>query len=981
MRSALLGSLLALVVLAPAALARDWGTERPVLTEDDCYDYWNTVSTDTGVIPGGGGGADCDVVREALTGTDACGCWKSQSVRGTCNGWPVDFEVGTTCAATEWGPGGWDADRVNDAYTVSGGGYRLGGLGEAGMRVSELLALAGDVADLTGHSHGADLEYGDLEPADVNIGPLEFDVDESDPQIDSLDVRGVYVVLDDLTVTGKVSVSGLLIVWGNLSAGEVQVGGEEAGVGGLVAGGMLFARSAITEAVTGLNCVLYLRDLFDDAEGSWVAGGDVTLDTCWGDLGEGLVANGDITLTDAHLFSRTVTGERLDLTGVDLGRLATIEGASLSVVDSDLDAPDRLEVSVSGDMVVQDSDVHGSGLGITAANLTLDAPSLLESRPRVDASRVLDGEPEDEDVLYPEQVWGASYGGYGGTELYISSNSLRPAESPTGDPTDPSGHGKDGWALSWADTTYGGGGGNDLTVKVAGAVQLDGALHADGGNAPVGPFGGGGSGGSGGTIRIEGATVGGAALLTVNGGNGAMQVEGNSVGLGGGGGSGGRIAVLAGAFDGLDFQYEAMGGLGEVVDGLPEGVEDPPATWDDWRIHGGPGTVYTDEAATSGTLTIDGNGLEPADWGCPTSGWACRGMGWLPASLPDTDVVVQNALVGVKDLAARSVTLKDARLVVDDPRNRLPWPTPTVLFDGGLPSAQLFLPEAVYADELSEALTFTLDANLVVDATSTISLDGYGGYGRTTPDGVADKLCWNGGSHGGVGGHGWRGPDADTEPEPAFDDEAAPAEPGDGGCGDYAWTGAEQAWCGMAGIGGAALHVKAGGAVTVDGAIVAEGWAGKPESEAVYCISQLGNAGGAGGAIWIEADTLAGQGTLDADGGDGAVDLSGTVCGGGGGGGRIAVDVRANDYTGTYTVLGGAAGCALEPGPEPGGEGTVHLEADEADDDSGTGPGPHGPDTADPADEGCATGCGGAVGTAPLWLVAGLATRRRRSRR
>ncbi len=967
MRFALPGSLLALALLAPVAIARDWGDPRPIPTDDDCYDFWNNADSGD---DGGGGGADCDLEVTHESGADVCGCYKVQSASGVCNGWPVDNELGISCAGMDWALGGWDADRIAGRYSVSGGGYTLGGLPSAGLRISEVLVLAGELAEVTGHAPGTDVEYGAAEPADVVIGPLEFDVDDSDPEIDSLDVRGIYVVLDDLTVSGEVSVSGVLIVLGTLSAGELDLGGADPGGGDLVSGGILIADAAITQAATGSDCVVYLRNLLTDREGSWLAGGAVNLDACWGDFGEGLFASGDVTVTDSHLLTRSVSGEALAVTGSDVGRLETVDGSSLGVLDSDLDAPDRLEVTVVGDVSVQDSDLHGAGIGITAASLLVDAPSLLECRHRDDASVVLAGEPEDEDLLYPEQVWGASYGGYGGTELYDTSNSLRPAESPSGDPRDPSGPGKDGWALSWADTTYGGGGGNDITVAVTGAVVLDGTLHADGGDAPVGPLGGGGSGGSGGTIRIEGATIGGAALLTVNGGDGAMQVEGNTIGLAGGGGSGGRVAVLAGAFAGLDFEYEAMGGLGEVIDGLPEGVEEAPATWDDWRVHGGPGTTYTVEDGAPGTLTIDGNGLEAGAWGCPASGWECRGMGWLPQRLGDTDVVVQNAIVGVKDLEARSLTLHDARLVVDDPRARLPWPTPTTIFPGGLSSAQLFLPEAVFADPLSEVLTFTLTDHLTLDATSTLSLDGYGGYSRRTPAGVEDRVCWNGGSHGGVGGHGRNGiPGSDLDPEPTFDDEAAPVLPGDGGCGDYEWTGLTQEWCGMAGIGGAALHVAAGGAVTVDGAILAHGWDGKPETDEVYCISQLGNAGGAGGAIWIEADTFAGSGTLEAGGGDGAVDLSGLVCGGGGGGGRIAVDVRTSDYTGTYGVAGGAAGCDEEA--QPGADGTVHLETDTDD----STPREHDPDVTD--DEGCAEGCGGAAAAAPLLLLAGLTRRRR----
>ena len=73
--------------------------------------------------------------------------------------------------------------------------------------------------------------------------------------------------------------------------------------------------------------------------------------------------------------------------------------------------------------------------------------------------------------------------------------------------------------------------------------------------------------------------------------------------------------------------------------------------------------------------------------------------------------------------------------------------------------------------------------------------------------------------------------------------------------------------------------------------------------------------GGAGGSIWVDADTLSGSGTVSALGGD-AYDLAARI-GGGGGGGRIVFVARAaNTFTGTVSANGGT-------GSQSGQNGTV----------------------------------------------------------
>ncbi|MBS0195366.1 MAG: hypothetical protein JSR77_01275 [Planctomycetes bacterium] len=107
------------------------------------------------------------------------------------------------------------------------------------------------------------------------------------------------------------------------------------------------------------------------------------------------------------------------------------------------------------------------------------------------------------------------------------------------------------------------------------------------------------------------------------------------------------------------------------------------------------------------------------------------------------------------------------------------------------------------------------------------------------------------------------------------------------------------------GAGGGALRLVVGGTLSVDGSIVANGGGGVTGS------GGLRGGGGAGGALWITAGTLAGAGSITANGG------SFNCCGaGGGGGGRIAIYSSANLFAGSLTAFGGA-------GSVTGGAGTI----------------------------------------------------------
>ncbi len=102
--------------------------------------------------------------------------------------------------------------------------------------------------------------------------------------------------------------------------------------------------------------------------------------------------------------------------------------------------------------------------------------------------------------------------------------------------------------------------------------------------------------------------------------------------------------------------------------------------------------------------------------------------------------------------------------------------------------------------------------------------------------------------------------------------------------------------------GGGVIRMIVDGNLTLNGTVSANG------SNAVIA----GSGGGAGGSIWITAESLSGYGLFAAKGGAG--DLA---AGGGGGGGRIAIYAsETNLFTGSTATLGGA-------GWSPGQNGTV----------------------------------------------------------
>ena len=163
------------------------------------------------------------------------------------------------------------------------------------------------------------------------------------------------------------------------------------------------------------------------------------------------------------------------------------------------------------------------------------------------------------------------------------------------------------------------------------------------------------------------------------------------------------------------------------------------------------------------------------------------------------------------------------------------------------------------------------------------------GWALGTGPGAGGSIA-NKGAGGGYGGAGG----ASINGVPGGITNGSATQPVDygsgGGMGANTATGGSQ--------GGGVVRLSVAGTLNVDGNVSANGDFGWQDD----------SGGGAGGSIWITANSLTGAGTIAAMGGSGA-----PAGGGGGGGGRIAIYSTTNLFTGT-NVSGGGGFASGQPG-------------------------------------------------------------------
>lgn len=196
-------------------------------------------------------------------------------------------------------------------------------------------------------------------------------------------------------------------------------------------------------------------------------------------------------------------------------------------------------------------------------------------------------------------------------------------------------------------------------------------------------------------------------------------------------------------------------------------------------------------------------------------------------------------------------------------------------------------------------LTVNVQQDLTVAAGAAINVDGRGYPVGDDPGpgaGVNGPVCGGGGAYGGNGGVAWPG---DVAGGLAYGSIIEPTDFGSSG------GGAVQSPTRQRSPGGGAVRLIAGGTLTLDGTLTANG-----------VESWYDNQGGAaGGSIWVTAAKLTGEGAIAANGGKGE-----WVDGGSGSGGRIALYLGENAFSGALTARGGQAG------RQAGGAGTIYTK-------------------------------------------------------
>ena len=202
--------------------------------------------------------------------------------------------------------------------------------------------------------------------------------------------------------------------------------------------------------------------------------------------------------------------------------------------------------------------------------------------------------------------------------------------------------------------------------------------------------------------------------------------------------------------------------------------------------------------------------------------------------------------------------------------------------------------------------SLTVTGDLTIAQGGEIDVTGKGYPSSSGPGEGIDSVSGAGGAgYGGDGGDGYYSPDTGGE---AYGSITQPDDFGSGGGIQTFYSTPLQG-----GAGGGLVRIECLGTLAVDGSVLANG-----NNGAIYSTECLASGGGSGGSIYISAGTLAGSGLIAAHGGRG-----GGTGGGGGGGGRIAIYYTTNNYSGDIAAYGGFSG--QYHGAQHGEEGTIYL--------------------------------------------------------
>ena len=282
----------------------------------------------------------------------------------------------------------------------------------------------------------------------------------------------------------------------------------------------------------------------------------------------------------------------------------------------------------------------------------------------------------------------------------------------------------------------------------------------------------------------------------------------------------------------------------------------------------------------------------PVTWtGAVDANWHEAGN-WDNTVLPAVgdDVVIPGGavLLAAETPLLASFTLNGGTVTISNWMTRLQAETIT------LNSGTVTLPEAFTETAMSNRVWLAASQDFTLGTDATIDADGCGYRNLNGPGkGVSYRswCVWTQGSGAGHAGRGGRANNTAMSGEP-YGRVVLPEAPGSG-------CGGEET--GGYGFGGGAVRIDAGGTVTIDGAICANGRAGTGG------YNRAG--GGSGGSIWITGTGFGGAATgqISADGGNAAGTLSGA-----GAGGRIAVHyiTLADPCAVRFSAVGGTNGWA-----------------------------------------------------------------------
>ena len=510
---------------------------------------------------------------------------------------------------------------------------------------------------------------------------------------------------------------------------------------------------------------------------------------------------------------------------------------------------------------------------------------------------------------------GAGYGGKGGNGSAsggaVYGEFAAPTELGSGAGT--------GWYTNQM-YVYGGAGGGAVHLTVNGELVMNGSITANGTNGGAGNVylaywsGGGGSGGS---IWLDVNTISGNGLITANGGNGGWTNRA-------GGGGGGRIALYYQS-NNYGGELTALGGAGAQ--------------------YGGAGSVYNKSSTQSnGQLILGNSDATGASTPLPdgdvyldsitsTSGARLEIAPATTLHLTTTDItldtggelLVYGQLVNSSQISFNQISVSDgARLTVADggqlactslsvsatgriflnDGNALQCQQAEILSEGiMLVNAEATFSQLhVYAGGLVTHTAGDADFSLHVSGDVTVDVDGAInvnglGYGQASGPGAGASS-----GNGGGGGYGGRGGSGSGAGGAAYGDPAVPIDLGSGGgAGVY---GSSRAG---GGSGGGKVTINAGGTLTVDGVLSANGTNGGAAS--VY-LAYWSGGGGSGGSVHLQSQTLAGSGVISATGGNGGW----SNLAGGGGGGRMALYYGQYDFSGEILINGGAGAHRGEQG-------------------------------------------------------------------